>query len=161
MYKLAFFLSLAVAVLTQPSCASSKQNRWLNAHRDNLNRIANSNMSAEQKMDGLAADYVQFMKEDLKFIDPVKGVKYVRIYHDQNEAAMNKIIGEAERYQGQLDLAEKVSLGVRVVQKPYLKDLIDLTPKFKRKYKQYAFAVKLASRIGGGLSQLAGKALGF
>ncbi len=110
-------------------------------------------------MDGLAQDYVVFMKEDLKFVDPVKGVKYVQKYHDQNEKAMEKILREAEAWQNKMNLTDKISLGVRVTQKPYLKDLVDLAPKFKRKYKQYAFAVKLSSRITGGLFKLAGKEL--
>lgn len=112
-------------------------------------------------MDGLIEDYLQFIREDLKFVDPRKGVKFVKKYHDQNEAAMNKILGEAERWQGNLDTGERIALGLRVAKKPYLDELIDLGPKFKRKYNQYAFAVKLASRITGGLGKLAGKALGL
>ena len=101
------------------------------------------------------------MKEDLKFVNPVKGVKYVQKYHDQNGAAMEKILRESEQWQNKLNTLDKLSLGVRVVQKPYLKDLVDLAPKFKQKYKQYAFAVRLTSRITGGLTRLAGKELGI
>lgn len=161
MHKLAFFCLLAVAVLAHSGCASWQQNRWLSAHRAHLARIANSNMSPEQKVDGLIEDYLQFIREDLKFVDPRKGVRYVQKYHDQNSASIDKILGEAERWQGNLNMVDKVSLGVRIAQKPYLDDLLDLGPKFKRKYKQYAFAVRLASKIGGGLGNLAGKALGL
>lgn len=100
-----------------------------------------------------------FLKEDLKFVNPVKGVKYVQKYHDQNEAAMEKILREAEAWQGKLGLTDKLALGVRIAQKPYLKDVVDLTPKFKRKYKQYAFAAKLAGKVTGGLFKFAGKDL--
>lgn len=161
MQKFAFFLLLGIALVVHSGCASWQQNRWLSAHRANLTRIANSNLSPEQKVDGLIEDYLQFIREDLKFVDPRKGVKYVQKYHDQNTAAIDKILGEAERWQGNLNLMEKASLGLRIAQKPYLKELLDLGPKFKRKYKQYAFAVRLASKIGGGLGNLAGKALGL
>jgi len=141
------------------NCASFKQNRWLSAHQKELSRLANSNLSAEQKLDGLVQDYVKFMHEDLKFVDPVKGVKYVKKYHDQNRTSMEKILRESEKWQGNLGTMDKVTLGVRTVQKPYIRDLIDLGPKFKRKYKQYAFALELGSKITGGLTKFAGKDL--
>ena len=158
MQKLLLLFLLAGTVLVHPGCASWKQNRWLSAHQKELRRLADSNLSPEQKLDGLVQDYVKFMNEDLKFIDPVKGVKYVKKYHDQNEAAMDKILQEAEQWQSKLSLIDKGSLAIRVVQKPYIGSLIDLGPKFKRKYKQYAFAVKLAGKMTGGLTRFAGKA---
>ena len=156
-----FLFAFLAITLTNTGCASWQQNKWLSAHRANLTRIANSNMSPEQKMDGLIEDYLQFIREDLKFVDPRKGIKYVRKYHDQNEAAMDKILGEADRWQNNLDLVGKASLAVRIAKKPYLDDLLDLGPKFKRKYNQYAFVAKMTSKIGGGLGKLAGKALGL
>lgn len=141
------------------NCASFKQNRWLSAHQKELSRLANSNLPAEQKLDGLVQDYVKFMTEDLKFIDPVKGVKYVKKYHDQNRGSMEKILRESEKWQGSLGTMDKISLGVRTVQKPYIRDLIDLGPKFKRKYKQYAFALELGTKITSGLTKFAGKEL--
>lgn len=159
MKKILPFLLLTALFLVETGCASWKQNRWLSAHQKELKRLANSNLSPEQKLDGLAQDYVKFMKEDLKFIDPRKGVKYVKKYHDQNSASMDKIISSSNDWQGSLGTIDKVSLGVRTLQKPYIKDLINLAPKFKRKYKQYAFALKLAGKIGGGLTRFVGKDL--
>ena len=161
MYRTAALIAFVLALLAPTGCASWQQKRWLTDHHQNLQRFATGNLSPEQKLDGLLADYVAFMQEDLKFVNPVKGVKYVKRYHDQNEAAMEKILKESEQWQSKLGTLDKVGLGVRVVQKPYLKDLIDLAPKFRQKYKQYAFAVKLASRITGGLTRLAGKELGI
>jgi hypothetical protein len=153
------FIFLFAALLLHTQCASWKQGKWLNAHRKNLTRIANSNMPAEQKLDGLLADYVQFMQEDLRFVNPVKSVKYVQRYHDENEAAMEKILRESEQWQGKLDLVGKVDLGVRTLKKPYVNDLVDLVPKFKKKYKQYAFVLKLTSKLTGGLTRFLGKNL--
>jgi len=155
-------LSVLLLLLFAPTgCASWQQKRWLTEHHQNLQRFANGSLSAEQKLDGLLTDYVLFMKEDLKFVNPLKGVKYVKKYHDQNEVAMEKILRESEQWQNKLNTLDKVSLGVRVVQKPYLRDLVELAPKFRQKYKQYAFAVKLAGRITGGLTRIAGKELGI
>lgn len=159
MHKLLVFPLLLSIALTLPGCAAWQQKRWLNDHHRNLTRLAASNLPTEQKLDGLLQDYTLFLKEDLKFVNPVKGVKYVQKYHDQNEAAMEKILREAEAWQSKLSLTDRLALGVRVAQKPYLKDVVDLTPKFKRKYKQYAFAAKLAGKLTGGLFKFAGKDL--
>ena len=159
MKKILPLLLLLSVVVFETGCASWKQNKWLSAHKKELNRLANSNLSPEQKLDGLVQDYIKFMNEDLKFINPVKGVKYVKKYHDQNRASMEKILNASEKWQGNLNAIDKIALGVRTIQKPYIKDLIDLAPKFKRKYKQYAFAVELASKIGGGIFRFAGKDL--
>ncbi len=159
MKKLLLFSAPLCLLLSLSNCASFKQNRWLSAHQKELNRLANSNLSAEQKLDGLVQDYVKFMTEDLKFVDPVKGIKYVKKYHDQNRTSMEKILRESETWQGKLGTMDKISLGVRTLQKSYIRSLIDLGPKFKRKYKQYAFAIELGSKITGGLTKFAGKEL--
>jgi hypothetical protein len=157
--KILTFLLFSSLLMVGNGCASFKQNRWLSAHQKALKQLADSNLTPEQKLDGLVQDYVKFLNEDLKFIDPVKGVKYVKKYHDQNRASMDKILKSSEKWQGSLNTLDKISLGVRTVQKPYMKDLIDLAPKFKRKYKQYAFALELAGKIGGGLTRFVGKDL--
>jgi len=146
-------------LLSLTGCATFKQNRWLAAHQKELSRLANSNLPPEQKLDGLIQDYIKFMHEDLKFVNPVKGVKYVKKYHEQNRASMEKILRESDQWQGGLGTLDKVALGVRTVQKPYIRDLIDLGPKFKRKYKQYAFVLEMTSKITGGLTKFAGKEL--
>jgi hypothetical protein len=159
MQKLKIILAPIFLLVFLSNCASFKQNQWLSAHKKELDRLANSNLPAEQQLDGLIQDYVRFMTEDLKFVDPVKGIKFVKKYHDQNRASMEKILRGSEKWQGSLGTIDKISLGVRTVQKPYIRDLIDLGPKFKRKYKQYAFAMELSSKITNGLTKFAGKEL--
>ncbi len=159
MRNIVLIFLLVSIVLGGNSCASLRQNQWLSAHQKELKRLADSNLSAEQKLDGMVQDYVKFMNEDLKFIDPKKGVKYVKKYHDQNRASMDKILKGAEIWQDGLGTLDKVALGVRTVQKPYIKSLIDLAPKFQRKYKQYKIALELAGKVGGGLTRFTGKNL--
>ena len=158
MQKLLLWLALPVLLLNT-QCASLQQNRWLSAHQKELTRLANSNLPAEQKLDGLVQDYIKFMQEDLKFADPVKGIKYVQKYHSQNRASMEKILRESEKWQGNLNTLDKLALGVRTVQKPCLRDPIDLAPKFKRKYKQYVAVLEITGKITGSLTKFAGKEL--
>lgn len=159
MKNLLLFSILIAGVMLNSGCATLTQNKWLSVHKKNLNSLTAGSLTAEQKLDGLVEDYVKFMNEDLKFVNPVKGVKYVKKYHDQNKAAMDQILVSAANWQDGLNTVDKISLGVRTVKKPYIKQLIDLAPKFKRKYKQYAFAVEMASKISGGLFRFAGKNL--
>ncbi|MBK7939510.1 MAG: hypothetical protein IPJ82_21575 [Lewinellaceae bacterium] len=161
MQKIAFFLCLTGLLLVQTGCASWKQNRWLADHNKTLKRLAESNLPPEQKLDGLVQDYVLFMNEDLKFLNPVKGVKFVQKYHDQNQRYIDKILNDTQKWQGGLNTLEKVETGVRVAKKPYIKDVVDLVPKFKKKYKQYAFIVNLTSKVVGGLTGIVGKTLGI
>jgi hypothetical protein len=146
------FLLLCSTVLLSSGCASMQQRKWLSAHHKNLSALASGTRSGEEKLDGLLADYVQFLREDLRFVDPRKGVKYVKKYHDQNANAIEKILRDTGKWQGDMNLVDKVAFGARAVKKPYIKDLIDLGPKFRRKYKQYEIAAKLAGKMGGSLA---------
>lgn len=161
MQKIAFFLLLAGLTFSHTGCAVWKQNRWLAEHNKTLKRLAESNIPAEQKLDGLVQDYVKFMDQGLNFINPANSYKFVKKYHDQNDRYIDKILSDTQKWQGKLSVTEKVEVGLRTTQKPYLKDFIDLAPKFKKKYNQYAFIVKLTSKVAGGLTGLAGKALGI
>ena len=151
-----FFTSMIVLL---GACATLQQGAWLKTHHRNLQALATGTLSAEDRLDGLLSDYVQFLNEDLKFADPRKGIKFVRKYHDENLSAIETILKNSEVWKEQMNLKDKLAFGLRIVKKPYIKDLIRLGPKFKRKYKEYEFAVKMASRISGGLTKLAGKNL--
>ncbi|MCC6411345.1 MAG: hypothetical protein IT270_06780 [Saprospiraceae bacterium] len=141
------FAFLAAIAFFNASCASWQQNRWLADHHNKLKQVASSKMSPEQKTDALIQDYIVFMNEGLQFADPTKGAKYVKKYHDQNDALIEQILRDTKQWQGKLNTSDKIALGIRTAQKPYLKDLIELGPKFKRKYQQYAFVVKMTDKV--------------
>lgn len=154
MQRFAFLLFFAGCFMAQTGCAVWKQNRWLADHSKNLKQLAESNIPAEQKMDGLAQDYVKFMDESLNFVNPANSAQYVKKYHDQNERYIDRILAEGQKWQGKLSTVEKVELGLRTAQKSYLKKFIDLAPKFKKRYNQYAFIIKLTGKIAGGFTGL-------
>ena len=148
-------------MVTESGCAAWQQHKWLSSHRNTLKRLEASNLSAEQKLDGLVQNYVLLMQEGLRFVNPVKGAKYLQQYHDQNLGTIEKILQSTEKWQGSLNTVDAIALGVRTAKKPYIGQLVDLVPKFKQKYKQYAFIVKLTGKVTGGLGKIAGKALGL
>lgn len=161
MQKNILLVLLAGLLLLHTGCAIWKQNRWLAEHHQTLKRLAEGNLPAEQKMDGLAQSYVKFMDQSLNFVNPANSAKFVKKYHDQNERYIDKILSDTQKWQGQMNAVEKVGLGLRMTQKSYLNAFIDLVPKFKKRYNQYAFIIKMTSKISGGLAGLAGKALGI
>ena len=161
MQKITLLLSLSAALLTQSGCAVWKQNGWLRTHNQRLKTLSEGNLSGEQKLDGLVEDYVQFMNESLNFVNPANSARYVKKYHEQNERYIDRILGDSQKWQSKLNTLEKVEVGVRTAKKPYIKDLVDLTPKFKKKYKQYSFIVNLTSKVVGGLTGILGKTLGI
>ncbi len=161
MQKITLLLGLSALLLTQSGCAVWKQNGWLRSHNERLKSLAAGNLSGEQKLDGLVEDYVQFMNESLNFVNPANSARFVKKYHEQNERYIDKILGDSQKWQSKLNTLEKVEAGVRTAQKPYIRDLVDLTPKFKKKYKQYSFIVNLTSKVVGGLTGILGKALGI
>lgn len=156
-----FVLMLFVSLLFLQSCASAKQNAWLKAHRTALNQLADGNMKAEEKVDGLLSDYVVLMDEGLKFVNPVKGVKYIKKYHAQNETAMNKIVATSNSWINNMDDMQAVGLGIRVVQKPYIRNFIELVPKFKKKYETYRFILEMTGKVAGGFGKIGSKVIGL
>ena len=161
MKQYTYVLMLFVSLLSLQSCASAKQNAWLKAHRNALEQLANGNMKAEEKVDGLLSDYVVLMDEGLKFVNPVKGVKYIKKYQAQNEGAMNKIISDSNRWINNLDDMQAVGLGIRVVKKPYIRSFIDLLPKFKKKYETYRFILDMTGKVAGGFGKIGSKVIGL
>ena len=76
MNRLIIFLSF-YGLFSLTSCASAKQNAWLKAHQTQLNNAAKSNLPAEEKMDVVLTTYAGLMEEGVRFVNPVKGVKYI------------------------------------------------------------------------------------
>ncbi len=154
-------LILFVSLSFLQSCASAKQNAWLKAHRTALNQLADGTMKPEEKVDGLLSDYVVLMDEGLKFVNPVKGVKYIQKYHAQNDAAMNKIVASSNSWINNMDDMQAVGLGFRVVQKPYIRSFIELVPKFKKKYETYRFILDMTGKVAGGFGKIGSKVIGL
>lgn len=161
MQKIACLFLLAGLAFAQTGCATWKQNGWLADHNKTLKSLAEGNLPAEQKLDGMVTDYVKFMDEDLHFVDPSNSADFVKKYHEQNERYIDKILADTKKWQGKLSATEKAEAGLRAAQKPYMKEFIDLAPKFKKKYNQYTYIVNLTSKVAGGLTGLAGKTLGL
>lgn len=150
-----------LGILTLTSCASMKQNAWLKEHQNQLLQAAASNASAEEKVEILMNNYADLMEEGLRFVNPVKGAKHIQKYQAQNSATIEKIVGSSSSWVNNLNDQQRIMLGLRVVQKPYIKRFIELAPKFQRKYEQYRFIANMTSKVASGFGKIGGKVLGL
>ncbi|MEO1517154.1 MAG: hypothetical protein AAFV95_19170 [Bacteroidota bacterium] len=131
------------------SCSISKR---LQSHQQLLKQTAESDAPAPEKLDVLASSLVQMMDEGLSFINPKKGKRFVERYGQTNRESIFKILEESIEWQKQLTTVEKIGYGASLLTKPYTRDLIQLAPKFKRKYDQIVFVAELNRKLQKGLS---------
>ena len=159
MRQLSYLCLLALIPVIFSSCARKQMNQ-LKEHRDLLARVANDmNMEPEKKMDIMMGSFTSMMSQGLKIVNPKKGGEYVGKYAKDNKESINKILDDVANWQKSLGPLQKAALAVRMTQKTYAKDAVDLIPKFRRKYKQIKFVANLtkgiSSRIFGfGLDKL-------
>jgi hypothetical protein len=161
MTRFTLLLSTFLGLISLTSCASIKQNAWLKDHQNQLVQAATSSVSAEEKVDVLMNNYADLMEEGLRFVNPLKGARHIQKYQSQNNATIEKILGDSNSWMNGLSDQQTLMLGLRVVQKPYIKRFIDLLPKFQRKYEQYRFVVDMTRKVGGGFGKIGGRLLGI
>lgn len=155
-----FLLVLCLIVLT--SCASQRRAERLLGHQDLLNQtMKNSNLNPEEKLDILAGSLANVMNEGVNVLNVKKGGKYVLEYFDQNDANIQSIMTEVIDWQQNLSQAERTTLGLRMLTKPYTRDFIKLVPKFIAKYQTYNTALKATRRVKDGLLKMGGGLLNF
>ena len=143
------------------SCATARQTKQLNWHNQTLQRVVQSPLSGEKKLDTLAISFIQMMDEGLGIINPKKGLAYVTKYTKQNEKTIDLLLNEIGAWQNDLSTMEKISFGIRLIQKPYAKDFVDLVGKFERKYKQVKFVMDLSKKVKIGMLDAGLKGLGL
>lgn len=151
---------LLIMLLFSTGCATKKQGKWLDTHYQLLNKAANSNISPEEKMDILAQSYTDMMHQSLNFVNPEKAVKYAKNYSQQNDENITKILKDVGAWQKGMGTLEAISQGVKMTKKPYTKDMVELFPRFRRKFKTYAVIMTLSGKVRKGMLNLGGRKLG-
>ncbi len=151
------FLAIIAAFLL--SGCSAKQANQLLSHQTELSAMAsNKNASPEQKLDVMMTNMVGMMHEGMRIANPKKGADYVSRFGKDNSTSINQIMNEVGAWQKNMSTTDQIAMGAKMLTKPYMKDALELIPKFVRKYKQIAFV----SKTVGGLKQkvLGGDILG-
>lgn len=141
----------ALLLLTAAACFN--YGKFLSQERGMLTRVSRSNLKPDQKLDSLLASSIRVMETALKPINPVKGGKLVGQYYDQNQAALEAIIGQVNGEFSRMSLLDQGIFTASVVRKPYARKFAELYPKFKKKYNQ----VKTAAKFIGFFAKAFGK----
>ena len=152
---------LLLCVLVLNSCAAKKRLAKLKAHQTMLARVsADENMSPEAKLDSLATSFVKMMDEGLSITNPKAGAAYVKQYNALNKEAINSIVDQVVDYSANLKKSDRTKAALRMVGKPYAKDLVSLMPKFRKKYAQIKFVAALTKKVRKGFGSFGGSLMG-
>ena len=143
------------------SCGTSRQSARMEANKSELELLAASELSPEEKLDKMMSNFTNMMHESLDILNPKKGAAYVKSYGEQNEKAIKAIMDEVGTIPEQKSTFEMIEFALSLTQKPYMNDFIDLLPRFQRKYNQIAFVLGLSGKLKDGLMNLGLKSLGL
>jgi hypothetical protein len=146
-------------ILLNTGCLGSRLTQQLKWHHSELKRAAESDMNPGQKLDILLESVAKMMDESLDPLSPKKSVKYVQKYVRQNEDYIAIILKDVGQWQDKMSPFQIIQYGLSVQNKPYIKTFLDSLPRFKKKYRQYAFAIGLVDDLSEVLIRFGNKAL--
>jgi len=143
------------------SCGASRQAARLDAHKSKLALLAESDKSPEEKLDIMMSDFTNMMHESLDILNPKKGVAFVKAYGKQNDKAIRSIMDQVSVIPEKKGTLEMIEFALSLGNKPYMKDFMELIPRFQRRYNQIDFILGLTGKVKDGLKNLGLKALGL
>lgn len=150
---------LLIAVFMLSSCAGARKAQ-LADHSARLSSAAqNPNLSGEEKLDVLLTSVSGVMNQSLKITNPKKGYAYAKTYSDQNQKSINTLAKDIGKWQQGMKPIESIRLAASLARKDYVKDFIQVVPKFKRKFNQAKFLLGITGQLGG-MFQFLGPILG-
>ncbi len=114
------FVLLVLAAFGTTGCSVSKS---LAPFTEALTAAANSNQTAEQKLEILAVTTTRALSESLKFVNPKKTVQFIEAFSKQNEKSITKIVNDINGGVSQMSLTDKVGFYANTAQQPYVKEL--------------------------------------
>jgi len=130
-YRIIFFLSILIIT----SCATTKQNSWLQKHNEILSEAKSSDTSTDKKLDILLSSYTDMMHQSLDFLNPKKGIAFAEKYNSQHKDLIINILDEVNIDYSNSSKSQKIAKSIALLGKPYSKDFVDLFPRFRKKYK--------------------------
>lgn len=140
---------LLCLVILCSSCATLQKGSRLSDHKKQLNAAAKMVEDPNQQIDILLSSLTKMMSESLDFLDPTKGVAFVKKYKSQNEKSIQKILGNTETWMANMSGPEKMTAVLTLIKDDKVKEFIALVPKFEKKYKQIQFFSKISNRMKG------------
>ncbi|MCB0663171.1 MAG: hypothetical protein KDC24_10550 [Saprospiraceae bacterium] len=156
-----FLLATLSIILVNSGCMGSRLTQQLKWHNSELKRAAESNMDPGKKLDILLESVAKMMEESIEPLSPKKSVKYVQKYVRQNEGYIAIILKDVGKWQDKMSPFQTIQYGLSIQNKPFVQTFVQSLPKYKKKYKQYAFAIGLVDDVTAVLIKFGNKALGI
>jgi len=142
--------------MTQFSCITAKQQKaMLNGYRADLTSALKDDIKTDQKIDILGESLVEMMKQSLEFKSSLKAGKFVKKYGEQNADIITNIIDEIQTTVSSNPMSQ-MALMMGLMNKPYVKELIELIPQFEQKFKRIAWVAKMMGKVSKPLGMLNG-----
>jgi len=124
-------------------------NKMLDKQQIELNRLANTDISNEEKFHGLAEVLVEVMENTIKLNGTKKPIKYVNSFTKQNKRSLDKLYKDLNEWQQGMKRGKKLKFGATVATKGYTYKMIKLVPKFKRKLGRQVNKAKFFLKLTG------------
>lgn len=131
-------------ILLSSSCSFTKD---LEAHQAALLAAIGPEVSLSQKRDALGQSTVGMMHQAVDKLNPKRGAQFVKAYAKTNGPLIDTLAAQLMRGQRDMSRPERVAFMLGGASEPYVRDAVDLIPRFVRKYKQ----IQAVSRITGSL----------
>jgi hypothetical protein len=153
---------LLCVICLQMSCISAKkQTSMLSQHGSQLTEALKGNLSSEAKIDVLGNSISSLMSQGLEFKSAIKAGKFVQKYAKTNGPLIESLISSLETEAKGLDPLSQITMGMNLLKKPYVQDIIKMAPEFEKKFKHIAFVGKLMGKVGKPLNMLNGASNGL
>lgn len=129
---------LFIIVIALSGCQTTK---WLKSHRSEMQRLAYSDMDTKEKFDGLGNELAAVLDEGTNLSSPIKTLRYLKRFSDQNESELTSLINEIDGWQQGMKMGEKIAFGSSLLTKSYARKLVFLVPKVSKMVEQNDYKI--------------------
>jgi hypothetical protein len=98
-------------------------------------------MDPKEKFDGLGHEIASLLDEGTNLSSPVKTLRYLKRFSDQNEKELNVLFDELNAWQQGMKMGEKIAFGASVLTKSYSRKLLFLVPKVSKMIEQNDYKI--------------------
>ncbi|MEM7654549.1 MAG: hypothetical protein AAF399_00360 [Bacteroidota bacterium] len=144
MNRLSLMASFGLVLILLSSCQMSRQ---LSVHQTNLKRLVNSNLSEQQKFDGLAEELVMVLEGAAGQASPLKTAKYLRKFSAQNKASLNVLYDDLDNWIKGMKPGRKIAFAAGTLSQPYARKLVQLIPEVEQRVKNGGYRMGTMEKI--------------
>ncbi len=138
---------LLLAICTQFACSNKQMNKLHKQHSQTINTLLGENISAEQKIEGLANTYIHLFEEALDYSSSKKAYQHISKFSKSHKGELKMLIGQVEDQMAQMSFEQKASYFLSLSQKDYIPRLMKLLPQVEKKIGRKLSSLSFVSKI--------------